>query len=430
MILGITPLLSIARNVIQVGGFCLMFLLLDKPRFSWKKTIAGYLLFWGVLSVIGIIWVLSDPVSYKNYCVHVLCGSTAVFFFYMSSMNRFQIIYNLSLQAFLFLFLLYVGICGAQVFWGGNPWADIGIRLVCISIMAFVYVLWVRKPFQELIKHVNIQWKNVCAVSVAGDLLIIYQGSQPTMVSLRDAREQIVFVCLCLLMLLTHLTMLTTLHDIQKEMEKRQEMELIKVSNGLLKKELQLMKRSVEETRHVRHDVRHHNLNVAAYARKGDMDGLLHYLQEYEKECEEELPAVLCDNGAVNNILTEYGNRARKAGIKVSMDVVVGQDCVVRETDFVAILGNAMENAIHGCLNSEKQETEIRVLIKPRYEKLVIRIANTCTDKIRFENGIPTAKQGHGLGVLSILKSAGHYDGDVDFKVQDGMFVLRILLKQ
>lgn len=47
MILGITPLLSIARNVIQVGGFCLMFLLLDKPRFSWKKTIAGYLLFWG-----------------------------------------------------------------------------------------------------------------------------------------------------------------------------------------------------------------------------------------------------------------------------------------------------------------------------------------------------------------------------------------------
>ena len=40
------------------------------------------------------------------------------------------------------------------------------------------------------------------------------------------------------------------------------------------------------------------------------------------------------------------------------MDVSVGQDCFVRETDFIAILGNAMENAIHGCLNSEKEEKE------------------------------------------------------------------------
>lgn len=232
-----------------------------------------------------------------------------------------------------------------------------------------------------------------------------------------------------LFLFLTLLTMLAALRVIRKEMEKRQETELTNISNRLLKKKLKLMENSFEETRRIRHDVRHHNLNVAAYARKGDMEGLLHYLQEYEKEHEEEVPAVLCDNGAVSNILNEYGKRARKAGIQVSMDVSVSEDSTVRETDFVAILGNAMENAIHGCLDSGKDETEIQVRIKPKYGKLAIRIANTCSHKIRFENGIPAAGKGHGIGVSSILRSAGHYDGEVDFKVQDGMFVLRILLK-
>lgn len=405
-----------------------MFLLLDKPRYSWKKTILGYLLYCSALSIVGIVWVLNAPGSYQKFCVLVLFLTASAFFSYMSSMNGFQIVYNMSLQAFLFLFLLYIGIGGAQTFFGGNPWADIGIRLICLSIMAFAYVRWLRQPFHGLIQHVDVQWRNVCVVSVAGDLLIIYQGAYPHMVSLRETREQLVFVSLCVLMLLTHLTMLTTLHAIRVEMDKRQEMELTNISNSLLKKELELTKRSVEEAKRVRHDIRHHNLNVAAYARNGDMEGLLHYLKEYEREREEESLTPLCHNSTVNNILMEYEKRARKADIKTTMDVEVSQDISIRETDFIAILGNAMENAIYGCQNSGKEAKEIYVRIRPKFQKLAIQIVNTCQDTVAFENGLPVAKEGHGIGVASMLRSAGHYNGEVDFKVQDGMFTLRIVL--
>lgn len=158
------------------------------------------------------------------------------------------------------------------------------------------------------------------------------------------------------------------------------------------------------------------------------MEGLLHYLKEYEREREEESLTPLCHNSTVNNILMEYEKRARKADIKTTMDVEVSQDISIRETDFIAILGNAMENAIYGCQNSGKEAKEIYVRIRPKFQKLAIQIVNTCQDTVAFENGLPVAKEGHGIGVASMLRSAGHYNGEVDFKVQDGMFTLRIVL--
>ena len=42
MILGITPFLSVLRNGIEVMAYSVLFLTLDKPKFSWKKTIFCY----------------------------------------------------------------------------------------------------------------------------------------------------------------------------------------------------------------------------------------------------------------------------------------------------------------------------------------------------------------------------------------------------
>ena len=36
--------------------------------------------------------------------------------------------------------------------------------------------------------------------------------------------------------------------------------------------------------------------------------------------------------------------------------------------------------------------------------------------------------QSGGMGVISIIKAASHYEGETDFSVQNGMFITRILL--
>ena len=73
-------------------------------------------------------------------------------------------------------------------------------------------------------------------------------------------------------------------------------------------------------------------------------------------------------------------------------------------------------------------EQEIDIYITKRGKKIIIQCTNTCTDDVIFQKGIPKSAKGEGLGTTSIIKSALRYNGEVDFAIEDGRFVTRILL--
>ena len=172
MVLGITPVLSVLRNFLEVTIFCILFLSLDSPRFSWKKTCIAYGAFTVIVASIGTVWVLTAPKSYGKYCVVVLFLQAAVFFTIMSRDTIFQCMYNLSLQMFILFFMLFSGIWCAKKFFGGNPWADLGIRIFYMALLAFVYIRWFRRPYRRIADSLRHRWMGICAVSLAGNILL------------------------------------------------------------------------------------------------------------------------------------------------------------------------------------------------------------------------------------------------------------------
>lgn len=429
MTLGITPLLSVFRNLVEILGFCLLFLCLDRPRLSWKKTCLCYGIFvlTGVLS--GTLWVLAAPESFGKYCTMVIFAKSAILFQLLSRDCFFQVLYNLSLQIFVLLFMLVAGILTAEHFFDGNPWVDVGLRALGIGLLAFVYLKWFRKPFRKISDDLKTQWRGICIISVAGNALTLYYVTRPALLPLRGTREQILFFCICALLFLTHLVMLYTLYLMQREMEEKKEMELTALNASLLKRELSLMHKQVEETRRVRHDLRHHDLVVGEYVRRGETGALLAYLKQREDEYAGEAYERICENFTVNGILEAYVREARQKGIWVDVQAACSRQIKIRENDFIAILGNAMENAIHGCEEAGREEKRISVYLKQKQDKLAIRISNTCPEKISFQNGLPVRKDGGGIGISSILRSVKKYKGEADFTVESGEFVARILLQ-
>lgn len=427
--LGSTLSLALIRNSIELVGFCVLVLLLDKPRFSWKKTCLVYGLFMTFYIIFSTAWILIDIYSFGKFVTLTIFLGAAILFPIMSSDSAAQTIYNLSLQIFVLIFQIELSVWLSLHVFGGSPYADIVLRILYLVTAILIYLRFFRKSYRIIADSLRGPWRGICLISVAGNLFLIYYWTRPIDVIMRSAREQFIFVCIWALLFITHLMMIRTLVFMQGQMREKQERELAVLSNHLLGQQLFMLEDSVEEARRIRHDMRHHNMQIAEYVQKGHKEELLHYLGEYEREAERNAVMNICENIAADNILNACLKRAKQHGISVSYDVTLEKNIAVSDIDLVAMLANLMENAIHGCIHSGRPDPFIELYIGRKASKLVIYAKNTAGDDIQFDNGIPSSKTGVGIGVSSILYSAGRYGGEYDFQAADGIFSCQLLLK-
>lgn len=429
MVLGNSFSLAICRIVLEMTSFCLLFLMLDKPKFLWKKTITLYILYSLFITAVGMVWVFADIQSFKQYCTLVLFMMSIIFFPLMSGDGLFQTLHNISLQVFVLFFQIVLSTGLSLYFFNKNPWIDLLLRLIYLAIFACIYARFFRKAYREIAEELPQKWIPISVLSLFGNLLIIYYATQPQILFYRGLREVVVFTCLWSVLFITHLTMIRTLFFMRGQMREKQEKELATVSNHLLGQQLSMLEDSVEEARRIRHDMRHHNMQIVQYVQKGCTDELLRYLGEYEEKAESHAIVTICENTAADNILNAYLKKAKQYGIEVRLDVTLEKNIGISDIDLVAMLANLMENAIHGCIHSGKPEPFIELFIGRKASKLVIYAKNTAAEDIVFENGIPLSSSGEGIGVTSILHSAAAYGGEYDFQMADGVFSCQLLLK-
>lgn len=429
MVLGITLALSIIRNLVEASQCCILFLLLDKPRYSFKRTIVSYLAFILFTTVLGTFWVLLYPQSYGRFITLYFCFSMIIFFSFMSKCSISQILYNVSLQVFVLLCGVFIGVRFSILFFGGNAWMDVLIRCIYFGVVVALYCHYLRQPYLEILDYMKSRWKWMAFVALAGNILFLYCAVYPEQVMIRSFRDRMVSSGIGIILFATHMTMLKALFAMRSEMKAKEEMAYSALNNAYLEREFAMIEERMAQADRVRHDARHHDLVIMEYARKGEIDELLRYMEAKEEADRLDMPVQFCENRTVNSILTAYVQRARQAGVRMEAEALVGQETGIKDVDFTAILGNALENALHGCQQSGESSPFIDVRIQTKGTKLTMLVRNSCNGRVKFENGIPKSGKGDGIGIRSMLHSAQIYDGQTDFQCDDNVFMLRMVLK-
>ncbi len=107
--------------------------------------------------------------------------------------------------------------------------------------------------------------------------------------------------------------------------------------------------------------------------------------------------------------------------------------------DVGIILGNALDNAMEACRKLKEKEpdakTFIRISSSQRRELYFLKIENSFDGRLvrdaqkEFPMTDKADRNNHGIGLANIKSTAEKYQGTMDFKVKDRVFVLSVMMK-
>lgn len=433
--LGGSVFIALLRFAISLAGTILLFSLLGEPLYDRKRMLLYYAGFSAAVLTLASIWYVIDWASCARMVAFVLYMCFVVFTVVIYREPVFLLLYKLALTFYLLAVFLIGGIEVSILFFDGNIWVDILTRVLLIGLMAVFIQKKIRSSIRGFGQYVENELEHFSvAVMIISILFGIGFILNPNNLFSEEQTTYRLFqigMNFFLTGALQFLIFRLYLH-IGKEKEYQRENQLMQFGHRLLEQNMEILEEAAEDGRRARHDVRHHNAVIAEYARRGQNEELLEYLKEYNRVSDEDMAEIICANISVNHILSAYTRKAKKENIQVLLDVELGRNLSIPGIDLVTILANAYENAIYGCKEVRKQSEErkcfIELRIRTKNNKLVILCKNTCRREAKMEHGQPKPEFTGGIGVSSIIRTAENYDGEYDFKNEDGVFIFRLIM--
>ncbi len=431
--LGGSVYIAFIRYIISLTGVNVFYALMSEARYGRKKTVIYSACFYGAMLVLACIWYIADWENCVKAVAFLMYIGFAVFVVFMSKGPFYLSMYKLAFTYYLLAVFLIGGIEFSLIVCNGNVWADIAARIVLILLIAFFINKYLRNSIKAFGAYVEkeLDWFSVTLMifSLICGIGFILNPGRMDQSPYRFYQMAVTFFLIGVLQLL----MFRLYLHIGKEQEYQKENQLMLMNHRLLERQLEVLEEAAESGKRNRHNIKQHHAVITGFAREGQMEGLVQYLKEYEGYVEDmEEEESICENAAVNHILSAYARKAGKEQIEVRMDIELDKELPIPGIDLITIISNAFENAIYGCMEVKKQtpgrECLIHLTIKKKKNKLAIYCSNTCKLETELRKGEPKPEFTGGIGVSSIIKTAEKFDGEYDFKNDAGVFVFRLII--
>lgn len=196
----------------------------------------------------------------------------------------------------------------------------------------------------------------------------------------------------------------------------------------------------MENTRRMRHDLRHHYNALNDMLDQGQLEEMKDYLSKVINTTVKRDSEIYCENMTVNGLLQYYVGMIRDQGIACEVHAECGSLISIEPADLTVLLGNAMENAVNACKKCG-DDRWVNVNIGTVQGSLAIEISNSCKE-IHLNRHYQTAdgfspaeaflsdREGGGYGLRSITHTAQKYDGSAKFRfdAEKEAFTARIRL--
>lgn len=232
--------------------------------------------------------------------------------------------------------------------------------------------------------------------------------------------------------MLSYVLIMNMLLDAVKYVKNKQELQTASQLLVMQKEQYQRLYINIEESKKIRHDMKHHMVALMGYAEKADIDGLKSYLHQYIDAFNsmERLP--ICEHYAIDSILQYYTRKAEQQFIKFTHKIQILEELKCTENEICVILGNLLDNALEACSNENKEHFVEIVMRTVNANTLGIIVSNSYDTAIQYDEGkLLSAKRDflvHGVGLSSVQNIVDKYHGYIRFEYDGERCRVSILL--
>ena len=311
-------------------------------------------------------------------------------------------------------------------------WHTSVVMLLLHLIITLPWVLEAKKFFVPMLENrrVKKEWNYYWLVPLVFYIIWQYQINGGTETGLENIQNPYNVVFLFIInfgALLIYYLMIILDGQLLKNMEfeeKRHYQELEQI-------EYQALQERMEETRRMRHDLRHHIHTVSYYLEEKEYDKLREYVNTYRDSIPDGDKIRFCEHDVINNIVFYFASQAKTHQIDFDVNLSIAKDMSLHEHDLSILLGNLLENAIDACLEQKESRRHIIVNGKGDAHSLIFTIDNTCENEVKKNKKgelLTTKATGNGIGIKSAKKIVERHQGFFSADKKGDMFCVSFML--
>lgn len=416
-------------RVILITSFTLgMMSSLTAFKYQTKKVLllfGSYLVWIGVST--GVIIYFAGFLTFTRCMFFTISVPAVALAFYMDCNAPAQSVFNYTTQVLLsYILAMIILLINTAVH--GNIGSYFLILCTAYTLVILLEFKYLRKPFLELTKAVQIGWGPLSLIPVSFSMLILFMANFPTYYA-KDTFRILYILGSLIFVLVVYFTVYQSILRLYQYQMLSHHKDILTLQISAMEQQTRNIKTTEEKLKILRHDIRHFSNIMQVCLQNGSIEEANHLLSDLEAAVGKIEIKTYCNDSIINSVLAFYFELAERENIEIQSAFTTPPSDKLNSS-FSVILANALENALNAC-KEESGQRVIKLKSRTLNGQFLIELSNTCHKTVLFDKeGMPISQkgQGHGIGTKSILYFAKQTRSMVNFQQENGYFTLQIIV--
>lgn len=247
-------------------------------------------------------------------------------------------------------------------------------------------------------------------------------------ITVHEIKGIVIFAALALLFI--NILIFYLYHSLLKFYSARMNEQVFKQMLEVYSYQLDVARESEERVKALRHDIKHHIIELSAMAKKNNNNDMIKYLSSMKEFMLNPKEYSTTGNREIDGVLNYMLQKANSTLNQVDVQINIPEDLYFNNFNICVILGNLVDNAVREASKSEEKLLSIKMQIKQ--EVLLIFIENSYSGKIlEKKNGLQTTQTElaiHGIGLENVKKVVLANGGEIKTDYTSDRFCVQVLL--